>query len=227
MILSTTLEIIFSKDLYVSTVGKSSPLFGGAAEGKAKALQKDGQFEKAFEAQKKKKIRWTFERSSGPGRSNNTFFMCFFQRFWNVEKCIYYNICSITRWTPRTLQMSKYFCKNDWTCWSRGLDLLDMTWCTVRNCSAQPIFRNHMFKVQKVYNCKKTLYVSCCFVSLYIRLWKKHSVSMPDVILYTLLLCVLTLCAPWWKRWTTEDYDDAWSHRTFNSESLYFLIMGI
>ena len=54
MILSTTLEIIFSKDLYVSTVGKSSPLFGGAAEGKAKALQKDGQFEKAFEAQKKK-----------------------------------------------------------------------------------------------------------------------------------------------------------------------------
>lgn len=60
MILSTTLEIIFSKDLYVSTVGKSSPLFGGAAEGKAKALQKDGQFEKAFEAQKKKKKQVNF-----------------------------------------------------------------------------------------------------------------------------------------------------------------------
>ena len=174
----------------------------------------------------KKKVRWTFERSSGPGRSNNTF-LCVFSEVLECWKIIYYNICSITRWTPRTLQMSKYFCKNDWTCWSRGLDLLDMTWCTVRNCSAQPIFRNHMFKVQKVYNCKKTLYVSCCFVSPYIRLWKKHSVSMPDVILYTLLLCVLTLCAPWWKRWTTEDYDDAWSHRTFNSESLYFLIMGI
>lgn len=36
-------------DLYVSTVGRRSPLFCGAAEGKAKALQKQGRWLEAFE----------------------------------------------------------------------------------------------------------------------------------------------------------------------------------
>ncbi|CAK9022729.1 unnamed protein product [Durusdinium trenchii] len=36
--------------LYASTVGRHSPLFGGAAEGKAKALQKAERYEEAFEA---------------------------------------------------------------------------------------------------------------------------------------------------------------------------------
>ena len=36
-------------DLYISTVGRRSPLFCGAAEGKAKALQQQGQWAEAFE----------------------------------------------------------------------------------------------------------------------------------------------------------------------------------
>lgn len=37
-------------DLYVQTVGRHSPLFGGAAEGLAKALKLDGRYADAFEA---------------------------------------------------------------------------------------------------------------------------------------------------------------------------------
>lgn len=88
MILSTTLEIIFSKDLYVSTVGKSSPLFGGAAEGKAKALQKDGQFEKAFEAQKKKKSGELL-RGAADLVGATILFLCVFFRGFGMLKNVF------------------------------------------------------------------------------------------------------------------------------------------